>query len=608
MVDLEVASVSVDDAIAHAGDVFALPPFERLLVQHLLRRELEPARGRAACTLGELVELCDEPDPRRVWRSLGPDAALVRFALVYLTGDGPMQARTVAPDMDFWLRALDGPSAPERMLAAPTERTIAQLALGERARARIVAARAWLRATRRASATVVIHGPPGSGRGAIAGALASELGVGVLAIEGARVTSERVAAWTREIAWHGAVPTIDDADHAEPAALAALARRVPGVLFATAATPIVDRLWSDARVVHALEVEPLEPGTRAEIWRSSLASAGLDARAFDAELLASRFRFAPARIAACVTSLAADAVATTETAIALCRSVPEVRIGGLATKLATPYTYADLVVPEGVRAELDLIATWARSGDRLFAGDAVGGRARAPRGLACLFHGPPGTGKTMAAQVLAGELGLELYRIDLAQVMDKYIGETEKRLDRIFREAEAAGVILLFDEADGLFAKRTDVGEARDRYANLETGFLLQRLEDHAGLTILASNLHGNVDAAFHRRVPIVVELAAPGEPERRKIWERLLPPGELGGGDVDPALVACGLPLTGGDIRNAVFAAILLAEAEGVPLSGKHVAIAGWREMAKAGRMIDPAIFGPWAPAVVAHARMPRR
>jgi hypothetical protein len=371
-------------------------------------------------------------------------------------------------------------------------------------------------------------------------------------------------------------------------------------LVVTAETPLLERLMAPGRRLRPLAIGALDDLTRAGIWRAALARAGADPSRIDLGYLGARFPFTPSRIAAAAATLAqGGATPSTDDAVALCRAIPELRFGGLASRVDTPYGWDDLVVPPGVRAELDLIVTWGRRPE-LFAPGGPGGRARVPRGLACLFHGPPGTGKTLAVQVVARELGLELYRVDLAQVVDKYIGETEKRLDALFREAEAAGVILLFDEADALFTQRTEIRDSRDRYANLETGFLLQRLEDHRGLTILASNLQRNLDGAFQRRLGVVVELPPPGPGERRRIWDKLLPEPALRESDVDLDLLAQRIPIAGGDIRNAVFAAVLIAGGAGARLAMRHLVIAVWRELAKAGRLVDPADFGPWQDEIV--------
>jgi SpoVK/Ycf46/Vps4 family AAA+-type ATPase len=428
-------------------------------------------------------------------------------------------------------------------------------------------------------------------------------------IDGARLSAATLPVWRRELAWHDATAVVLDAERAEPAALRTLAVRAPRSLFATCVAPAVETLLLPGRPLRTIEVDPLSSRDRVAIWRSALARSTIAADAIDLDQIAARFPFAPGRIAGAVASLEASReVPTTERVAALCRSIPDLRVGGLAARVVTPYRWDDLVVPAAVKAELELIEVWGRRSAALFAADAVGGRVRAPRGLACLFHGAPGTGKTLAAHVIANELGLDLYRVDLAQVVDKYIGETEKRLDLLFREAESAGVVLFLDEADALFAQRTDVREARDRYANLETGFLLQRLEDHSGITILATNLQKNLDGAFLRRLATVVELPLPGALERRRIWQKLLPAPELHDPDVHLDVLARRFAIAGGDIRNAIFFAVLLAERHAERLGMKHLAIGIWREMTKAGRLFDPTDLGRWQSVIASYVGAPSR
>jgi AAA+ superfamily predicted ATPase len=596
------------DLVEHATRVFSLSPLERDVLLILLAASLGPAGAARALRVGDLIDaVTKSADVSAVVAALDDVAPLLSFALIEVHGDGPRINRGVALHDDFWPRLVGASRAAATL--GPGEIGLDRLALAPLVAARVATTQAWLRGLRGRWATVIVHGPAGSGRGALAAGLAAELGCGVLPIEGGQLTPMTLPAWRRDIAWHQAVPVVTDAERADPASLTALARLAACPLFATASSPIVERVLGAKRAVHTLEVDPLTAHDRAAIWRCTLARAGAASDAVDVGFLGARFAFAPARIVAASIALVDDVrEPTTDAAVAICRSIPEVRVGALATRIATPYRWNDLVVTPAVRAELELIATWGRRGAALFGPDAAGGRARAPRGLACLFHGPPGTGKSLAAQVVAGELGLELYRVDLAQVVDKYIGETEKRLDLLFREAEAAGVVLFFDEADALFTQRTEVREARDRYANLETGFLLQRLEDHAGLTILATNLQRNLDAAFQRRLSVVVELPLPGPIERARIWDKLLPPPALRADDIDIELLARRVTLAGGEIRNAVVAAVLIAERDGEALAGKHLAIAVWREMMKAGRLFDPVDLGPWRDVVVAYAGAQRR
>ncbi|HYU57925.1 MAG TPA: ATP-binding protein, partial [Actinomycetota bacterium] len=206
------------------------------------------------------------------------------------------------------------------------------------------------------------------------------------------------------------------------------------------------------------------------------------------------------------------------------------------------------------------------------------------KGLNVLFAGPSGTGKTMAAEVLAHEIGLDLYKIDLATVISKWIGETEKNLAAAFEAAERGGMALLFDEADALFGKRTEVGDARDRYANLETAYLLSRLERFDGLAMLASNLRQNLDSAFARRLEFIVPFDLPDTEQRVALWTRHIPPGAPLASGVRLERLAALYPLPGALIRNAAVAAAFLAAAEGSDIEPRHLVHAIEREYVKAG------------------------
>jgi SpoVK/Ycf46/Vps4 family AAA+-type ATPase len=223
-----------------------------------------------------------------------------------------------------------------------------------------------------------------------------------------------------------------------------------------------------------------------------------------------------------------------------------------------------------------------------------------------LFFGASGTGKTMAAQVLAKRLECELWRIDLSRVVDKYVGETEKNLDRVFAAAEQHGALLFFDEADALFGKRTAVRDAHDRFANIEVAFLLQRMERHPGIVVLATNLASNIDGAFSRRTQMVVEFPAPGVEHRLEIWQRHLVADRLGR-DVDLAYLSRTFDLTGGQIRNAVVAAVLLAAQRNDVIEMRDLVIAVWRELVKSGRMTNPADFGSWQRDIIGYTAASR-
>ncbi|MBQ0826647.1 ATP-binding protein [Streptomyces tagetis] len=207
------------------------------------------------------------------------------------------------------------------------------------------------------------------------------------------------------------------------------------------------------------------------------------------------------------------------------------------------------------------------------------------RGVRLLFYGPPGTGKTLAAEVLAGAVGRELLVVDLSRIVSKWIGETEKNLAEAFDAAERGDALILFDEADTLFGRRTEVGDARDRYANLETAYLLSRLACFDGLAVLATNLRQNIDQAFARRLEFIVPFDLPGEAERRTLWRHNLPSGAPLDARVDLGQLAALYPLSGSLIRNAAVAAAYFAAEAGTAIGPEHLALAVRREYAKAGQ-----------------------
>ena len=348
-------------------------------------------------------------------------------------------------------------------------------------------------------------------------------------------------------------------------------------------------------------------GHRAAIWARLLADTPHDAD-IDPHVLAAKFRFRPREVCAVIRAatlardVRGDSLLRAADVANACRSSME-NTSSFATRLDCPYDGDDIVLPPATRRELALISAWAQHGATAFLPGGPGARIKVRGGLVALFSGPPGTGKTMAAQVIARSLQLALLRIDLSEVVSKYIGETEKNLERVFTEAEASGAVLFFDEADALFGKRTAVSDAHDRYANLETAYLLQRLERHPGIVLLATNLLSNLDAAFLRRVQVVAEFPMPGPSERTRIWQRHLAADHVAE-DVQLAQLGATFPLSGGDIRNAAITAVLLAASERTAISMHHLVIGIWRELRKTGRMVSPDDFGAWRDVVIAYAR----
>ena len=270
------------------------------------------------------------------------------------------------------------------------------------------------------------------------------------------------------------------------------------------------------------------------------------------------------------------------------RTASSSRLSGLARKVPARYSWDDIVLPVDQIALLQEIVSTVRGRSMVLEEWGVGQKLASSRGVSILFAGPPGTGKTMSAQIIAAELGLDLYKIDLSTIVSKYIGETEKNLERIFSEAESSNAILFFDEADALFGKRSEVRDSHDRYANVEISYLLQRMEAYNGVTILATNLRSNLDEAFTRRLQFAVDFPFPEEADRLRIWQQLFPPDVPRAPQLDLSLLAGRFKLAGGNIRNIIVTAAYLASANGGIVTMEHLLHGTRRELQKMGRLVE--------------------
>jgi hypothetical protein len=372
--------------------------------------------------------------------------------------------------------------------------------------------------------------------------------------------------------------------------------------------------WSESGVL-ALDLYDAARRPAGRVWADALAEPAALAETADTaaaagpvgELLGEpagqlvAFRFAPddvrRAVAAARSSAAADGVVLTSHHLAAgARMQNGVGLGRLARRLEPSVDWSDLVLPALPLAGLRHLTDRVRLRERVL-GDWLlrrgGGRGES---VTALFAGEPGTGKTMAAEVIAGALGLDLYVIDLSSVVDKYIGETEKNLERVFAGAEGVNGVLFFDEADALFGKRSEVSDARDRYANLEIAYLLQRMETFDGLAVLATNLRSNLDDAFARRLSLVVEFSRPDVPERRQLWTKCLAGVPLAS-DVDLDFCAAAFELAGGDIRNIAVTVAYVAAAEDGVADMARMMRAVQVEYRKLGRMCVEAEFGRYYP-----------
>jgi hypothetical protein len=324
---------------------------------------------------------------------------------------------------------------------------------------------------------------------------------------------------------------------------------------------------------------------RREAWRAL-------AQVADVEDVAGKFRLSIGQIAdaaevARVAAAAHGEPAPASTDLDLgARRASSTRIGELATRLEPAYAWDDLVLPARPLEVLKSISSYLRHRDLVLSEWGYEQAVARDQGLKVLFAGESGTGKTMAGQVITRDLGLELFRIDLATVVSKYIGETEKNLDRIFGAATGSNAILFFDEADALFGKRSEVRDAHDRYANIEVAYLLQRMESYPGAVILATNFRQNMDDAFLRRLDFVIDFPFPEAEDRERIWRLLLPEAAPIEQDVDVSFLAHQFKLSGGGIRNASLAAAFLAAEDGGRIAMAHLVRGVALEYGKLGRL----------------------
>jgi vesicle-fusing ATPase len=332
------------------------------------------------------------------------------------------------------------------------------------------------------------------------------------------------------------------------------------------------------------------PAEARTLWTAALGEPVARALAEPVEEVAQHFRLGAAAVDAVARELAVTATTTAGADPGallkrLCRERSRVRLEGLAERIDPQAGWEDLVLPPAHTALLEEIVRHVRHRTQVYERWGFGARTTRGLGITALFAGESGTGKTLAAEVLARELGLDLYRIDLAATVSKYIGETEKNLRRVFEAAEASGAVLLFDEADALFGKRGEVKDGHDRYANLEVAYLLQRMETYRGLAILTTNLRSNVDRAFLRRLRFVVQFPFPDPAQRAEIWRRTFPPATPLDG-IDPEALSR-LAASGGSIRSIALAAAFAAAEDASAVTPAHVLRAARVEYAKAERSL---------------------
>jgi hypothetical protein len=395
---------------------------------------------------------------------------------------------------------------------------------------------------------------------------------------------------------------------AGPAALSAIAlalRDAGAPVFLVAPQDAAWRASLAGLPMAEVHFAPPDVAARRDVWAAALRRAGLLTDAAALGEAAERFRLSARQIETAAASLRLGlglkpgerASVGADALVASARRQAGVELGGLAQRMTAAQGWADLILPVASLSQLRRLSGAIRHRERVFTEWGFGGGP----GVTALFSGSPGTGKSMSAGVLAREAGLDLWRIDLSAVVSKYIGETEKHLDRVFALARDGNAVLFFDEADALFGARSEVKDAHDRYANIEVAFLLQRLEAFDGVVILASNLAGNVDPAFSRRMHFVIEFPLPDPALRERLWRAAIPPRAPVAGDVDLAFLARQFALTGGDIRVAGLDAAFAAASDEEPIDMARLCRAVSRQLLKKGKVPAPSDFHQYQTLIAA-------
>jgi SpoVK/Ycf46/Vps4 family AAA+-type ATPase len=324
----------------------------------------------------------------------------------------------------------------------------------------------------------------------------------------------------------------------------------------------------------------------------------------DVDRLAGRFRLTPDQIADAVQAVAHVAYGrgeqpSADDLFAAARARSDADLAGVARKIEPTHDWSQIALPDDTLRQLRELCQQVVERHQVLDRWGFSRHLSLGKGVNALFAGPSGTGKTMAADIVARDLGLDLYKVDLSGVVSKYIGETEKNLARIFTAAENANAILLFDEADALFGKRSEVRDSHDRYANIEIAYLLQQMEQYEGVAILATNLRQNMDDAFVRRLQFVVEFPFPDAEQRARIWELQFPDEADRDPGIDFDLLAGQFRITGGSIKNVVLAAAFLAASEQAPIGTGHLIQATRREYDKLGKVLTEAEMEPYSELV---------
>ncbi len=598
--------------IQELGELFGLSRLELDVLVALAAPEVEPAFERAYCfawddftrkcpTVGFIAELLGEGLTERVSvvAALGPERALRAGGLVQVDGgagvvDGGVSTQRIRLARRI-TRFLLGDDAMDELLLAHV-REVPPASFDEFVAApdeREHVLQVLRRSVRRAGCRVGLFGPRGSGKRHLAQACAAENGAPLLVASGRSLPENREArllvlrALRREARLRRAFVYVDLSSIAAggldflASALLEVLEDYDGPVFVGSLEPV--RVFESAT---ALRVPVPAAAERLTLWTrelgDSVRSSVLEQVAAQVPLTAGAIRVSAEQI-----RTAHLGAPTSEQLLAMARAHLTHRLSELATRVACPFTWDDLVIePDELQRFREIVAFSAQR-EKVYDEWGFGAKLPYGRGLGALFHGPPGTGKTMAASIIARELGKDLYSVDLSRVVSKWVGETEKNLASVFDEARDSDAVLLFDEADALFASRTEVRSANDRYANLEVNYLLRRMEDFEGITILTTNFESAIDDAFKRRLRFRIAFPFPDPTTRANLWRRMVPAQAGVAPGIDWLELGHRYELSGGHIKNAVLRAAFLAANRGAVVEQGHLEEAGFRECQEIGKLV---------------------
>jgi ATPase family associated with various cellular activities (AAA) len=607
-IDAAAGALQAPSTLDHLCEAFSLSPFERDLLLLCAGIELDgsfpalcaSAQGEAHYNYATF-SLALAALPEAHWNALTPTAPLRRWRLIEVAhgGDPILQSQlridervlhylAGIPYLDERLKGLVEPFTPRHELP-PSQRQLAERIAGSLA--------SWKDSTQWPIA--VLCGSDHAGKRGVAAQTSAMLGLRLHLVRVADVpqsVAEReglACLWEREAVLLGSALLLEQSEQEITPAVLSLIDGLHGVLFVSVPESVKLR----DRAAFRFEVQKPSPNEQQSLWIDALGPAANQVNG-QLERLVSQFNLGTEEIHIATVQAREGLTGDGEINLATslwnaCRTLARPRLDDLAQRILPAATWNDLVLPELQLRALSDIATHFRQRAKVY--ETWGFAAKGERGLgiSALFAGASGTGKTMAAEVLANDLQLDLYRIDLSQVVSKYIGETEKNLRRVFEAAEEGGAVLLFDEADALFGKRTEVRDSHDRYANIEVSYLLQRMETYRGLAILTTNMKSVLDAAFLRRIRFIVQFPFPDTAQRTEIWRRIFP-ADTPTESLDVSKLAR-LNVAGGNIRNIALHAAFLAADAGEPVRMFHLLRAARTEYAKLEKPLTETETARW-------------